>query len=185
MSILPLLSKTFERLICDQLKEYLGQYLNSLLCGFRKDHSTQHTLFRLLKKLQNELDTSGFVRTMLMDLSKAYDCLPHSLMIAKFQAYIIRKSGLNLLLSYLSNQKQRRKINFSYSDWYDIIRGIPQGSILGPLLFNLFINALFFFVERTNIYNFADDNTLYRCDSNFEIALGDLQHDMKNLLNWS
>ena len=116
VSILPLLSKTFERLICDQLKEYLGQYLNSLLCGFRKDHSTQHTLFRLLKKLQNELDTSGFVRTMLMDLSKAYDCLPHSLMIAKFQAYIIRKSRLNLLLSYLSNQKQRRKINFSYSD---------------------------------------------------------------------
>ena len=116
VSILPLLSKTFERLICDQLKEYLGQYLHSLLCGFRKDHSTQHTLFRLLKKLQNELDTSGFVRTMLMDLSKAYDCLPHSLMIAKFQAYIIRKSGLNLLLSYLSNQKQRRKINFSYSD---------------------------------------------------------------------
>ena len=116
VSILPLLSKTFERLICDQLKEYLWQYLNSLLCGFRKDHSTQHTLFRLLKKLQNELDTSGFVRTMLMDLSKAYDCLPHSLMIAKFQAYIIRKSGLNLLLSYLSNQKQRRKINFSYSD---------------------------------------------------------------------
>ena len=116
VSILPLLSKTFERLICDQLKEYLGQYLNSLLCGFRKDHSTQHTLFRLLKKLQNELDTSGFVRTMLMDLSKAYDCLPHSLMIAKFQAYIIGKSGLNLLLSYLSNQKQRRKINFSYSD---------------------------------------------------------------------
>ena len=116
VSILPLLSKTFERLMCDQLKEYLGQYLNSLLCGFRKDHSTQHTLFRLLKKLQNELDTSGFVRTMLMDLSKAYDCLPHSLMIAKFQAYIIRKSGLNLLLSYLSNQKQRRKINFSYSD---------------------------------------------------------------------
>ena len=116
VSILPLLSKTFERLICDQLKEYLGQYLNSLLCGFRKDHSTQHTLFRLLKKLQNELDTSGFVRTMLIDLSKAYDCLPHSLMIAKFQAYIIRKSGLNLLLSYLSNQKQRRKINFSYSD---------------------------------------------------------------------
>ena len=77
VSILPLLSKTFERLICDQLKEYLGQYLNSLLCGFRKDHSTQHILFRLLKKLQNELDTSGFVRTMLMDLSKAYDCLRH------------------------------------------------------------------------------------------------------------
>ena len=112
VSILPLLSKTFERLICDQLKEYLWQYLNSLLCGFRKDHSTQHTLFRLLKKLQNELDTSGFVRTMLMDLSKAYDCLPHSLMIAKFQAYIIRKSGLNLLLSYLSNQKTAQKNKF-------------------------------------------------------------------------
>ena len=119
-----------------------------------------------------------------MDLSKAYDCLPHDLLIAKFEAYGIGKSGLNLLLNYLSNRKQRTKVNSSYSDWYEIIRGVPQGSILGPLLFNLFINDLFLFLERTNICNFADDSTIYRCDSELEIILEDLQHDMKILLNW-
>ena len=79
------------------------QYLNSLLCGFRKAQSTQHTLFRLIQKWQNELDKLGFGGTILMDLSKAYDCAPHGLMIAKFEAYGIGKSGLNILLSYFSN----------------------------------------------------------------------------------
>ena len=112
--------------------------------------------------------------------------MPHDLLIAKLwqNAYGIDKSGLNLLLNYLSNRKQRTKVNSSYSDWYEIIRGVPQGSILGPLLFNLFINDLFLFLERTNICNFADDSTIYRCDSELEIILEDLQHDMKILLNW-
>ena len=99
ISVLPLLSKIFERLIYDQFNEYLDQYLNSLLCGFKKAHFTQHAVFRLLQELQNELDKSGFVGTILMDLSKAYDCLPHDLLIAKFETYGICKSGLNLLLN--------------------------------------------------------------------------------------
>ena len=110
--------------------------------------------------------------------------MPHDLLIAEFEAYSIAKSGLNLLLSYLSNRQQRTKVNSSYNDSYDIIRGAPKGSILGPLLFNLFINDLFLFLERTNICNFADDSTIYRCDSELEIILEDLQHDMKILLNW-
>ena len=119
-----------------------------------------------------------------MDLSKAYDCLPHDLLIAKFEAYGIGKSRLNLLLNYLSNRKQRTKVNSSYSDWNEIIRSIPQWSILSPLLFDLFINDLFLFLGRTNICNFADGNSIYRSDSVLEIILEDLQHDMKILLNW-
>ena len=86
MSVLPLLSKVFEKVIYDQLSQYLDKYLNSLLCGFRKAHSSQHALFKLLQAWQEELDKSGFVGTILMDLSKAYDSLPHDLLVAKFEA---------------------------------------------------------------------------------------------------
>ena len=112
--------------------------------------------------------------------------MPHDLLIAKLwqNAYGIDKSGLNLLLNYLSNRKQRTKVNSSYSDWNEIIRSIPQWSILSPLLFDLFINDLFLFLGRTNICNSADGNSIYRSDSVLEIILEDLQHDMKILLNW-
>ena len=95
--------------------------------------------------------------TILIDLSKVYDSLPHDLLVAKFEAYGIDKNGLNLIHNYLPNRKQRTKISFSYSDWYNIIRGVPQGSILGPLFSNLFTNDLFLFIERTHICNFVDD----------------------------
>ena len=181
---MPLLSKVFERLLYDQLSEYLEKYLNTLLCGFRNSHSIQHALFKLLQGWQEELGKSGFVGTILTDLSKAYDCLPHDLLVAKFEAYGMYKTGLNLIHNYLSNRKQRTKINSSYSDWYDIVRGVPQGSILGPLLFNLFINDLFLFIERTNICNFADDNTVYSCQNDLKTILEDLRYDMVTLLRW-
>ena len=119
-----------------------------------------------------------------MDLSKAYDCLPHDLLVAKFEAHGIDKTGLSLIYDYLSNCKQRTKTNSSYSRWYNIVRGVPQGSILGPLLFNVFINDLFLFIERTNICNFADDNTIYSCQNDLKTILKDLRYDMVNLLRW-
>ena len=87
-------------------------FLNKLLCGFRKTHSTQHALFTLLYRWQKKLDRFGLVDTVLMDLSKAYDCLPHDLIIAKFEVY-----GLSLLLEYLTSRKQTVKIGSTYSLW--------------------------------------------------------------------
>ena len=101
VSVLPLLSKGFERVIYNQLGKYMDTFLNKLLCGFRKAHSTQHALIKLLQRWQ-ELDNSGLTGTILMDLSKAYDCLPHDLIIAKFEAYGLRKSSLSLLPDYLT-----------------------------------------------------------------------------------
>ena len=99
----------------DQLYEYIEHFLNQLLCEFCKAHSTQHALFRLLQKWQKELDSGGFIGTVLMDLSKAYDCLPHDLLIAKLEAYGLDNGSLNLLLDYLSFRKERTKISSTYS----------------------------------------------------------------------
>ena len=89
VSVLPLLSKVFEKIMYDQLYEYAETFLNKLLCGFRKAHSTQHALFRLIQKWQKELDSSGTVEMILMDLSKANACLPHDLRSQETLAKII------------------------------------------------------------------------------------------------
>ena len=120
ISVLPLLSRVFERVIYNQVGKYMDTFLNKLLCGFRKSRSTQHDLFKLLQQWQKERDNSGLVETILMDLSKAYDCLPHDLIIAKFEAYGLSKSSLSLLLDYLTSHKQRVKIGSSYSVWNEI-----------------------------------------------------------------
>ena len=175
VSVLPLLSKVFERVIYNQLGKYMDKFLNKLLCRFRKAHSTQHALFKLLQRWQKELDNSGLVDTILMDLSEAYDCLPHDLIIAKFEAYGLSKSSLSSLLDYLTSGKQRVKIGSSYSVWNEIKRGVPQGgSILGPLLFNVFINDIFMFIEKSGICNFADDNTIYDCGKDLSNILENL-----------
>ena len=184
VSVLPLLSKLFERVIYNQLGKYMDTFLNKLLCGFGKAHSTQHALFKLLQRWRKELDNSGLVGTILIDLSQAYDCLPHDLVIAKFEAYGLSKSSLNLLLYYLTSRKQRVKIGSSYSVCNEIKRGVPQGSILGSLLFNVFINDIFMFIEKSEICNFADDNTIYDCAEDLSNILENLKHDMKILLKW-
>ena len=105
-------------------------------------------------------------------------------MIAKFGAYGLSKSSLSLLLNYLTLRKQRVKIGLSYSLRNEIKRGILQGSILGPLFFNIFINDIFVFIEKSKICNFADENTIYDCGEDLSNILENLKHDLKILLTW-
>ena len=115
----------------------------------------------MIEKLRKSLDSGGSSAALLTDLSKAFDCLPHDLLIAKLHAYGIKKGSLKLLFSYLKNRKQRVRLNNTYSEWIDILFGVPQGSILGPLLFNIFLCDLFLFLYDIPVANYADDNTPY------------------------
>ena len=95
-----------------------------------------------------------------MDLSKAFDCIPHEILIAKLAAYGFDKNALLLIYSYLSDRNQAVRINNTFSSFKKLISGVPQGSILGPILFNVFINDLYFFIKSATLHNYADDNTL-------------------------
>ena len=100
-----------------------------------------------------------------MDLSKAFDCLNHDLLIAKLSAYVFSVSALRLIHSHLNERKQMIKMNGSFSTWKETMIGVPQGSVLGPLRFNIYLNDLFMFVKDAEIYNYADDTTIYACNS--------------------
>ena len=115
---------------------------------------------------------------VLMDLSKAFDYLPYDLLIAKLEAYGFGMKCLRFINSYLSGRKQRVKIGSTLTDWLDIASGVPQGSVLGPLLFNIYVNDLIYFIQNTEICNFADDNTIYPCGTNLEGIIIDLEEDL-------
>ena len=132
----------------DQLYIYMNIFLNELLCGFRKAHSTQHVLFKLLQTWQKEQDYWGFTGTIITDLSRAYDCLPHDLLITKLGVYGLGRFTLRLLMEYLNFRKQQANVGSSYSKWSLIKHGILQGSIRAPLLFDIFINDLLFVIEK-------------------------------------
>ena len=184
VSILPSISKIFERNMYDQICLYMNNHLSKYLCGFRKGYNTQHCLMIMLEKWRKALDKRNIAGALLTDLSKAFDCLNHELLIAKLEAYGFDYLSLAYIYSYLSDREQRTKVNNSFSNWSDIKAGIPQGSIIGPLLFNIYINDIFFFVNESNLTNYADDNTPYSIESNVETLINNLVNDTSTLIKW-
>ena len=119
-----------------------------------------------------------------MDLSKAFDCLSHELVLAKLLAYGVDIKSLKLLQDYLSDQTQRVKLDSTFSSWLKILLEVPQRSILGPLTFNLFLNDMLWFVRKTDICNFAYDNTIESCARSVKDVIENLQSDLKIELKW-
>ena len=119
-----------------------------------------------------------------MDLSKAFDCLPHDLLLLKLKTYGLSEPALNLIDSYLSKRKQCIKIGIDVSTWKEIYKGVPQGSILGPVLFNIFLNDIFYFVNECSLYNYADDNTLSYADYDIDKVVNTLERESLVLINW-
>ena len=161
VSVLSSFSKILEGVLNDQLYSFFSDILHSLLCAFRQNYSCESLLMKVIEDWKLALDNHEAVGVILMDLSKAFDSLPHELLIQKLKSYGLAENACNLLLSYLSDRKQRVKYGGESSKWTNILKGVPQGSILGPLLFNIFLNDFFYTMEKhCDLYNYADDNTL-------------------------
>ena len=184
ISVLSSLSKVFERLLLKQILPFIEKRLSSILWSFKKGHSTQHALFQVIEMIRRCVDKGGVTAMVLMDLSKAYDCLPHDLLIAKLEAYGFGIDSLKLIHSYLTERKQRFKVGSSFSSWKTLSKGVPQGSVLGPLLFNVFINDFFYAIEHSQVCNFADDNTIFACGETLDEVAICIEDDMREAMNW-
>ena len=124
------------------------------------------------------------VGTISVDLSKAFDSLPHGLLIAKLSAYGVDFNSCKLLASYLYNRHQRVKLGDERSEWITVNKGVPQGSILGPLSFNVFINDIFFLDCDCHIYNYADDNCISYNGDTIDDIRKFLTNDIMVFMNW-
>ena len=180
ISLLTVWSKIFERVMYNRMYNFLEHFslLYSKQFGFRAKHSTIDALVELTEKLRYSKYQKKM--TFFLDLKKAFDTLDHNVLLDKIEKYGIRGNCLKWLHSYLTNRMQRVEANGTTSKWKEIKYGVPQGSILGPLLFLIYINDLPLACKSLDVILFADDTNLTALNCDIE----DIEEDLHSLNNW-
>ena len=186
ISLLSNINKIFEKLMYNMVYKFLeeNKSLYSLQFGFRSKHSTAHALIQINEKIKNALDNHNHVCGVFIDLQKAFDTVNHDILIDKLSYYGIRGIPNQWFKSYLSNRKQYVSINGYNSDTMNIKHGVPQGSVLGPLLFLIYINDLYKCLAYSTAYHFADDTNLLVISKTQKQMQKHINIDLKLLHKW-
>ena len=185
ISQIKLPSKLLERLVHNQLSNYFENILNTNQHGFRKKRSTATAIFEVLQNVYQTWNERNYNSCIFIDYSKAFDTIDHSILLKKLDIYGLDTNSLKFLRSYLSNRQQRIKINTEVSPYSKLRCGVPQGSILGPLLFIIYTNDIFLEIDETeNIYMYADDTLLLNAGKTELQAVNQSQICFDKVIAW-
>jgi len=188
VSILPSVSKVFERIMHQQIYHYFDNFKLFFISqyGFRPNHSTELAVLELTDRILMEMDKNNVPVNIFMDLSKAFDTLDHQILLHKLKYYGFRDVSYNLMQSYLSNRLQYIEINNTQSDYLELKCGVPQGSILGPLLFIIYINDLHTITENLTPIIYADDTSMLASlnTNNFSAVQDEINDELKSVSDW-
>ena len=186
ISLLSNINKVIEKLMFNRLNIFLLKFncIYDLQFGFRKGYSTTHALLHLIEDIRNALDNNTFAVGIFVDLQKAFDTVNHDILLSKLEFYGIRGLANEWFKSYLNGRKQFVSINENYSDETIIHYGVPQGSVLGPLLFLIYINDLHSTINFCTTRHFADDTNLLIKNKSLKQLKKRLNLDLRNLCRW-
>ena len=186
ISLLPCFSKILERLVYNRLDNFLTRFhiLHDNQYGFRKHHSTELALLDIYDKISSSLDLNHHTIGLFLDLSKAFDTINHDILLSKLQHYGIRGIALDLLSSYLTDRLQFTSFDSHLSDRLPMSCGVPQGSILGPLLFLLYVNDIPSSSKHFSFVLFADDTNIFYSHPNLNTLTHIFNTELVKVSNW-
>ena len=186
ISLLTSISKILERIVYIRTERFLKtcDIFSKFQFGFRENHSTTHALLTLIDKVTHALDTFSHTIGIFLDFSKAFDTINHEILLAKLSHYGIRGKALEWFTSYLSNRSQFVHVNGFNSQKKTITCGVPQGSLLGPLLFVIYINDFHRSSEKLSFILFADDSNLFFSHPDPNILARTVNEELKKVIQW-
>ena len=186
ISLLSNINKIFEKLVHTRLYSFLELHecIYDLQFGFRTKHSTNHALLSLTETIRHALDGSNFACGIFVDFQKAFDTVDHEILLQKLEHYGIRGLSNDWFRSYLSNRQQYVSLNGFRSRTQIMSFGVPQGSVIGPLLFLVYINDLRNAIYHSIVHHFADDTNLLYVNKNLRVIQNKINGDLKSLCTW-